>query len=116
MNKKLYQRAQQLANRAYSVTAERDTLSDGTKVYLMRHPELSGCMSHGMTLQEAEENLLDATIEYIYSLLLDNFPVPEPRYPASFYTNGTDCSTVWTVDFETGATECRQINHKPNIL
>jgi len=78
LNPELLAEAEHLAAREYSVTALEDTLSNGETVYVLGHPELSGCKSHGKTLEEAAQNLRDATIDYIYFLLEDGLSVPDP--------------------------------------
>jgi hypothetical protein len=47
-------KAEQLAKRGYSIELEEDTLSDGTRIYMARNPELPGCKAQGATMNEAE--------------------------------------------------------------
>jgi predicted RNase H-like HicB family nuclease len=51
----------------------------GKPCYVARHPELPGCESHGATAFEAMQNLDDARMLYIQSLLEDNIEPPLPR-------------------------------------
>jgi predicted RNase H-like HicB family nuclease len=78
MNETLLEQAQELANKPYPWMMERDTLSDGQEVLLLRHPDLPGCMAQGFTLNEALQNLRDARVDYLYVLLDLGLPVPAP--------------------------------------
>lgn len=71
--------AKRLAALPYSIEYDIDDLTDGTTVVTAYHPELPGCMSDGMTKEEAVINLADARLMYIEHLLEFNVPVPEPR-------------------------------------
>lgn len=75
----LYAKAEELAARNYAVEVESDTLSNGEPVYLANHPELRGCKAQGATVHEAIKELLSATTDYIYFLLVDKRRVPEPN-------------------------------------
>jgi len=70
--------AEKLANQAYRVLFNRDETTTGKPVFLLINPELPGCMAHGRDIEEAKQNLRDARIEYILSLLEDGLPVPKP--------------------------------------
>ncbi len=83
LNKQLWEQAEKLASRGYDVETFRDTLTNGEIVILARHPELPGCMAHGVTKEEAIANLKEARTEYIYSLLEDGEDVPYPRVEAT---------------------------------
>ena len=76
-------RASQLAKRNYSVRIQRDETTEGQPIFLVQSPELPGCLAQGRTLQEALDDLADARVEYIYSLLEDGLPVPEPQARAT---------------------------------
>ena len=78
MNSKWLEQAKELASHPYTTKIERDVLSDGTSIYLASNPELEGCKSQGKTVEEALNNLADARIDYIYSLLEDGLSVPVP--------------------------------------
>jgi predicted RNase H-like HicB family nuclease len=81
VNKKqsqLWDKAQRLALQNYTVSISEDTLSNGEKVYVLEHPELDGCIAHGSTLDEALDELRQATISYLYYLLVDGLDVPSP--------------------------------------
>jgi len=78
MNDKLMQKARELAARNYNLSIFNDAEVDGQPVFLAKNNELYGCMAQGSTLEEAIENLKDARIDYIYSLLVDGLDVPDP--------------------------------------
>lgn len=78
MSDNLWERAEELANRPYDITIEEDTLSDGRKIFLARHPQLRGCVAQGETINEATSNLDDARVDYIYALLDMRLDVPAP--------------------------------------
>ncbi len=75
---KLEEQAEKLADKQYSIGIMLDETVDGKRVYLVSHPQLPGCMAEGDTISEAMDNLKDARIEYILSLLEDELPVPSP--------------------------------------
>ncbi|MCC7207015.1 MAG: type II toxin-antitoxin system HicB family antitoxin [Anaerolineae bacterium] len=83
----LERQAKALAALDYSVLISLDDTVQGERVILAAHPDLPGCMSDGLTLDEALENLADARYEYILSLLEDGLPVPEPARPESTSTS-----------------------------
>jgi len=75
----LWARAGVLATRGYKVEFERDELLDGSSVVVAINPELPGCLAQGTIPEEALEELKEARQVYIYSLLEDDLPVPEPE-------------------------------------
>ncbi|MGA2159192.1 MAG: type II toxin-antitoxin system HicB family antitoxin [Dehalococcoidia bacterium] len=85
--KKLEMKAKELAEKPYSTDIMEDETTDGGHVYLLAHPELPGCMAQGISIDEAEKNLKEVTIEYILSLLEDDLPVPPPRTYATITTS-----------------------------
>ncbi len=71
--------ATELAARPYSIKVMKDETTDGQmEVYLVRHPELEGCMAQGETIEEALAELDTVRFEYILSLLEDHQDVPAP--------------------------------------
>jgi len=78
MNQELREKAKQLSFQNYAFMVEEDVLSDGSPIFLTSNPELEGCKSQGRTIDEAIFNLAEARIDYIYSLLEDGLPVPQP--------------------------------------
>jgi predicted RNase H-like HicB family nuclease len=55
-----------------------DLTTDGAVTYLARHPELSGCMSHGSTPGEALQNLAEARELYLRDLDDRGLAAPPP--------------------------------------
>lgn len=90
MNKQLLEQARALALRNYTTILSSENLSDGTEMFLARNPELEGCMAQGETPEVAQSNLLEARIDYIYFLLEDGLPVPDPT---SEVTSGLSAGT-----------------------
>ena len=77
------EKAKKLASRPYKIEAVPDEIDPDTPVVFVTNPELPGCNSHGETLEEAVENLEDARVLYIASLLDDGIEVPEPEQIAT---------------------------------
>lgn len=50
--------------------------------YVAEVPSLPGCISQGMTKEEAITNIKEAIQGYIAALEEDNLPVPEERFEA----------------------------------
>jgi predicted RNase H-like HicB family nuclease len=48
-------------------------------LYIAQNPELPGCKSQGRTPKEAIANLAAARIDFIYFLIEDGLPVPDPQ-------------------------------------
>jgi predicted RNase H-like HicB family nuclease len=76
---KLLTKAIELSTLAYLNQVSLDETTDGNPIYVARTLELAGCVSQGKTIDEAFNNLSQARIDYIYSLLEDGLPIPEPR-------------------------------------
>ena len=68
----------ELLHRKYITIIRLGETADGSYCYVAFHPELPGCMSQGETLEEAEENLREATEMVIRHLLSNHLPVPDP--------------------------------------
>ena len=92
---RLMQEAERLAARPYAVSQEIDSLGNGERIYLLRNPEMPAVKAQGADLEEANRNLYEARVDYIYSLLEDNLTVPSPVAPSrtASSTNGR----VWTL-------------------
>ena len=86
---KLKEQAEVLADKLYSIDIMSDETVDGKSVYLLSHPELPGCMAQGAEIGKAMDNLKDARIEYILSLLEDKLPVPSARNRAAETTSSS---------------------------
>jgi predicted RNase H-like HicB family nuclease len=95
IDEQLMREAMKLASRPYTVSYETDTLVNGEHVYLLRNPELPAVKAQGESLEEANQNLEEARTDYIYSLLEDGLPVPEPATSAS--TGSSANGQVWTI-------------------
>ncbi len=79
MTDHLEEKARNMAAEPYSIEMMKDVTTDGeAEVYLLRHPELEGCMAQGESIEEAMTELHPARYEYILSLLEDGLPVPAP--------------------------------------
>ena len=71
--------AERLSDRPYAVEIIRDRTTDGAQeVFLLRHPEMPGCMAQGATIEAALSELEEVRRDYILSLLEDDEPVPDP--------------------------------------
>ena len=84
MDEQRLRRAKELANRPYQVHVFPDESTDGESCYVATVPELPICMSDGDTVEEAKNNLESAKVDFIYFLLEDGLPVPEPRLLDSY--------------------------------
>ena len=78
MDNKKFQKAKEIAKKHYKIIVSESMLSNGQKSYMAKNPELFGCMAQGMTVSEALQNLEEARVDYIYSLLKDGVEIPEP--------------------------------------
>jgi predicted RNase H-like HicB family nuclease len=74
----LWEQAHRLAAKDYYTVFERETLSDGTMVFIARNPQLPGCKAQGNSPDEAARNLAEARVDYIYALLDEGLTVPAP--------------------------------------
>ena len=78
---------------ATEVVPEKD--ADGQTVYLANHPELSGCMSHGRTPEEAIRRLAEVKELYLDTLLEKGI---EPPLPSATTTGNRESQMiVWQV-------------------
>jgi len=99
MNQELREKAKQLSYQNYEFKVEEDVLSDGSPIFLASNPELEGCKSQGRTIDEAIFNLAQARIDYIYSLLEDDLPVPEPVITNTFTGTLPDAVATYVREF-----------------
>lgn len=83
MDQNLLQKAERLARLPYTTQIVLDQTTDDKPIYVATNPELEGCLSQGKNPDEAAKNLHAARIDYIYSLLEDNIPVPPPGRPST---------------------------------
>jgi len=79
MDDKQWQQAEQLATRKYFTVIYREELEKNEPYYVAVHPDLPGCRADGNTPEEAKQELAKALVDYIYFLLEDNLPIPEPK-------------------------------------
>ena len=79
MDEQTLRRAKELASRAYQVHVFPDASTDGELGFVATVPELPICMADGDSVEEAKHNLESAIVDFIYFLLEDGLPVPEPR-------------------------------------
>lgn len=92
MNNELLSQAQQLSNRPHVTMVVLDQTTENEPIYIAFHPELEGCLAQGRTSKEAALNLQAARLDFIYSLLHDQLPVPPPGQVASTQTSSPDNS------------------------
>jgi predicted RNase H-like HicB family nuclease len=88
MNQTLLDQAVKLASRNYIYDIRLDQTTAGEPIYFATCPELEGCHAQGLTPEEAFENLILARQDYIYSLLEDNLPVPDPAPISTAVSSG----------------------------
>lgn len=110
MDENLLKRAKELARRPYQVQIFYDEYEDGEPTYFVRTPEILGCVSHGDTIPEALEWIESARVDFIYFLLEDGLPVPDPQplrghvricmsdfgqdFVSATRDSGTPCATI----------------------
>jgi predicted RNase H-like HicB family nuclease len=63
----------------YSMVIQWDSRDD---IYVVRVPELPGCVSHGRTYEEAVKQGQDAIESWIMDAIASNEQVPPPRVAA----------------------------------
>ena len=90
-------KAKTLAARSYIVEVIDDETTDGAPIFMARNPELRGCKAQGRSKTEALENLDDARIDYVESLLDDGLAVPIPMQ--SIQTSNRSAVIVATLVF-----------------
>lgn len=62
----------------YPTVVHPEVCTDGSLAYVAEIPSLPGCMSHGVTPDEARYNLEDAKREYLEALQERGLPIPVP--------------------------------------
>ena len=78
MDPKLLAEAKRLATRPYNINIIADNDKDHGLGYFINIPEMPGCHTDGRTREEAVKNLEELKVEFIYYLLEDGLPIPEP--------------------------------------
>lgn len=111
MSNELWERAEKLAARPYDVQVLGEETPDGQTIYLARNPELYGCKAQGETIEEAIANLNEARIDYIYALLEDHLPVPEPANQATKTGSPEDKTRTLRYTVETSPSQENRAEH-----
>lgn len=75
----------------YRIEIRPDQYEDGSIAYIAEIPELPGCKAHGATVEEAQENILDAQRDYLEALVQEGLLIPAPT------PTPTSTGVVWTV-------------------
>jgi predicted RNase H-like HicB family nuclease len=83
MDEALRKKAERLATLPYMTEIVLDETTEGERVYLARALELEGCFGQGKTPEEAAQDLSQAKIDFILSLLEDNLAIPRPTTTSS---------------------------------
>lgn len=78
MSSKYRAQAEKLTARRYFKITSLDKNTEGEPIYFARVIELEGCFGQGITIESALEDLHEAMVDYIESLLEGGFPVPAP--------------------------------------
>ncbi len=60
---------------------------DKSKGYVAYSPDLPGCFSAGMTVEECRNNMLEAIKVHIEGLIKNKFPLPRKREQDIFVEN-----------------------------
>jgi len=92
MNTNLRKKAEKLAALPYLTEIVQDETTDEQPIYLARILELEGCLGQGKTIEEAIQDLNEAKIDFILSLLEDHMPIPQP-------TTTSSTSNTFTMSF-----------------
>ena len=92
----------------YDVTITPEECTDGTLCYRADHPQLPGCMSHGLIPEEALSNLFEAKRLYMETLLEKGLSVPMPVRPTGGTFSSYQSITMIVVPVE--GTEKAQID------
>jgi len=87
-------KAEELARRPYLIMTSLEETTDDEPIYFARVLEMDGCFGQGATRDQAIADLRSAMVDFIESLLEDEFPVPEPTKVSS--TLGTSIQGVFT--------------------
>ncbi|HEY2979990.1 MAG TPA: type II toxin-antitoxin system HicB family antitoxin [Anaerolineales bacterium] len=83
MDNDLRRKAEELAARNYSHVVVIEEAPSGQVTFMAKNPELYGCMAEGSTFEAALENLAEARVDFIHSLLRDGLAVPAPASQAA---------------------------------
>ncbi len=111
MNQEFWHKAEEIAAKNYFVVVNEEKDSKGQPIYLASIQEFYGCMAQGQTKEEALVNLKDASIDYIYSLLIDNINIPEPTRVV-YMTSGTNSVHESTKINDNGKINTNHLSYK----
>jgi len=84
MKSEIHKRAIELSKRPYSIEISKSKTTDKRDIYLARNIELEGYMAQGESIDDALNNLFDATVDYISSLIEDSLEIPLPGNRKTF--------------------------------
>jgi predicted RNase H-like HicB family nuclease len=93
----------------YPVFLEKDIYSD----YGVTVPDLPGCFSSGVTIEEALENVQEAILTHVEGLLMDNEVIPNPSSIEELKRGVNSDKVTWglvTVDLAKLSNEVKRIN------
>lgn len=102
MKNEIYERAIELSKKPYSIEISRSKTTDGQDIYLAKNIELEGCMAQGDSIDDALNNLFNATVDYISSLIEDGLDIPLPGNKKTFTS---DPSTYNKIIFNQNPTQ-----------
>jgi predicted RNase H-like HicB family nuclease len=74
-----YREKGEMNQRHYSMIIQWDSRDN---IFVVRVPELPGCVTHGDTYEEAVKQGQDAIESWIMAAIADNGPVPQPNVAA----------------------------------
>jgi len=77
----------------YTLIIHKDDNSD----YGVTIPDLPGCFSAGLTLDESLENAEEAILTHIEGLLIDNEDIPKPKSLDFHKSKNPDKDIIWAV-------------------
>lgn len=109
----LKKKSETLAAQPYTVVVVKDLTTEDEPAYLALSPELEGCMGQGRTKEEAVENLSEARIDYIQSLLEDGLPVPAPQTHLTITTSGSSATFTYQPDLNEPAGNLSLLREEP---
>ena len=89
------ERAEKYAQLPYTVEVARDETTAGRPVYIARLSEMDGCIGQGETIEQAVDDLKQAAVDYIESLLDDGLPVPQPAVRATATSSVKSITVPW---------------------
>jgi len=107
------ERAQKMAMRPYLVMTAKSETTDGQPIYNAHTLEIEGCIGQGDTPDQAVQDLREALVDYIASLLEDGLEVPEPTHLVRTEGTGVNTTIISTPITLTNRGESQNIQQKP---